>query len=61
MNILREAFRKVGDDREFKEDAMKSKMLYEYLSADDALKFVKYVFSQPEEIVREFLKYNKAP
>jgi tripartite-type tricarboxylate transporter receptor subunit TctC len=59
MKILREAFRKVAEDPEVKVEAEKMMMEVEYLSAEESLKSVSYVLNQPDDIVKEFIKYSK--
>jgi tripartite-type tricarboxylate transporter receptor subunit TctC len=57
MNILRDSFARVAKDPELKEDAKKNKMDVEYFHADECLKIIRYLFSQPDDIVKEFGKY----
>lgn len=59
MNILRNAFAKVINDRAANEEAKKLKLDMKYLSAEAALKEVRYFLNQPPETVREFSKYIK--
>jgi len=59
MNILRDAFSKVANDSELKEEAKKNRMEVTYIPADDCLKAINYLFKQPESIVKEFSKYVK--
>ena len=59
MSILRDAFAKVINDREANEEAKKLKLDMKYLSAEAALKEVRYFLNQPAETVREFTKYIK--
>ncbi len=59
MGILREAFAKVTQDPELKEDAMKSMLNFSYVPAEECLKVLNRIFQQPEEIVQEFGKYIK--
>lgn len=58
-NILREAFAKVSQDSEAKEEAKKVMMTLNYISADECLKILNDLLNQPEEIVKEFSKYIK--
>lgn len=57
MNILRGAFVKVVKDSELMEDAKKNRMVVQYVSAEGVSKILNYLFSQPEDIIREFKKY----
>ena len=59
MKILREGFAKVAKDPEMIEDARKNNMEVEYIPADEIMKRIQNVFSQPENIVTEFSKYVK--
>ncbi len=59
MNILREGFAKVAKDPEAIEDAKKLMMEFEFVSAEEALKTVKYILEQPPEIIKELSKYLK--
>lgn len=58
-DILKDAFSKVAEDPDLKEDSKKIKITVKYTPADECLKALNYVFSQPEHIVREFSKYIK--
>ncbi len=57
MITLREAFAKVAKDPALQADAKKIMMPVNYIPADDALKVLKYVLNQPDNIVKEFGKY----
>lgn len=59
MSILRDAFAKVGQDQEQKEESKKLLMAVEYLPAEECLKVLHNIFNQPDEIVKEFGKYIK--
>lgn len=59
MNTLREAFAKVAQDPALQEDAKRIMMPVNYIPADDALKVLKYVLNQTDNIVSEFGKYVK--
>jgi tripartite-type tricarboxylate transporter receptor subunit TctC len=59
MTILRDAFAKVAQDQELKEDSKKLMMSIEYTPADECLKALNYVFNQPEDVVKEMSKYLK--
>jgi tripartite-type tricarboxylate transporter receptor subunit TctC len=56
---MREAFKKAIDDPDLKAEATKAQMELNYVSADDALKVMREVLSQPKDIVDEFSKYVK--
>src|SRR5919197_1500753 len=59
LKTLREAFAKAIEDPQLKAEAKKAKMDLNYVSADEALKVMKEVLSQPKDIVDEFSKYIK--
>lgn len=59
MKILRDAFAKVSNDKELLADAKKSKLPIDYVPAEEALKVVREVLSQPPDIVQEITKYIK--
>ena len=59
MSILRDAFAKATRDPELLGEANKLKMSVEYVAADECLKTIDYILSQPEDIVKEFGKYIK--
>jgi len=59
MAILREAFSKVAKDPELRQEAEKFMMTVEYVPAEECLKVVNFVLSQPDDIAREFSKYIK--
>jgi tripartite-type tricarboxylate transporter receptor subunit TctC len=59
MNILRNAFAQVGKDPEFINDVEKNKTDFDYVSADECMKVVKFILNQPDDIVKEFGKYVK--
>jgi tripartite-type tricarboxylate transporter receptor subunit TctC len=59
MNILRDAFAKATKDPEVLEMAEKLEMGIEYVPPDECLKILKDLFSQPDNIVKEFSKYIK--
>lgn len=59
LSILRDAFAKVAKDPELKEDSKKLMMPIDYVPADECLKTLNYVLSQPEDIVKDFSKYVK--
>ncbi len=57
--ILREAFGAVVKDPELKEDIKKAGMGVQYVPAEECLKVLNYLLSQPDDIVKEFGKYIK--
>jgi tripartite-type tricarboxylate transporter receptor subunit TctC len=59
MAILRDAFSKVIQDPALKEDAKKMMMSLEYTHAEETVKILTDLMSQPEDVVREFSKYIK--
>ncbi len=59
MSILRDAFAKATRDPELLGEANKLRMSVEYVAADECLKTMDYILSQPEDLVKEFGKYIK--
>jgi tripartite-type tricarboxylate transporter receptor subunit TctC len=59
MAILRDAFAKVAKDPEAVAAAKKLSMSMEYTPADECLKQINYVLSQPPDIVKEVNKFIK--
>lgn len=59
MNILRNAFAEVTKDPELKEESKKLAMGVGYVPADECLKVLDYVLSQPNDIVMEFSRLIK--
>jgi tripartite-type tricarboxylate transporter receptor subunit TctC len=59
LKLMREAFAKAIKDPELIAESKKAKMDLEYMSADEALKIVREVLSQPKDVVDEFGKYIK--
>jgi tripartite-type tricarboxylate transporter receptor subunit TctC len=59
VKVLREAFVKVTQDPEAKEQAKKFMMSLQYLPPDECLRLSNYIVNQPEEIARELGKYMK--
>ena len=59
MAILRDAFSKVIQDPVLKEEANKIMMSLEYTNAEETLKILTDLMSQPDDIVKEFSKYIK--
>ncbi len=60
MKILRDAFAKVIKDREANEEARRVKLDLQYMSAEAALKEVRFFLNQSAETVKEFTKYIKS-
>ena len=59
MKILRDAFAKMAKDPLVQQDAKKYMMGVKFMPADECLKVLNSLFSQPEEILKEFNKYVK--
>jgi hypothetical protein len=59
MAILREAFAQVVKDPEAMAEARKLSMSMEYTPADECLKLVNHVLTQPPDIVKEVNKFIK--
>ena len=59
MYVLRDAFAKVSKDPELLEDAKKFMFDMEYVPADECMKVLNFVFSQPEDIVKDFSRLIK--
>lgn len=59
MNILRDAFAKVAKDPELLGDSKKFILSIHYTNAEETLKRLSFVMSQPEDIVKEFGNYVK--
>jgi tripartite-type tricarboxylate transporter receptor subunit TctC len=57
MNILRDGFAKVAKDPEAQEEAKKMMLEIDYLPASECLEVLKYLFGQPEDIIKEFSRY----
>ena len=57
MNILWEAFEKVGHDSELIRFSQKNDMTYAYVSAPECQKVMNQIFKQPADIKYEFAKY----
>ncbi len=59
INILRDAFAKLSKDPELKQEADKLMMDVDYTPANECLKEIQFLLSQPPETVNEFKKYVK--
>ena len=59
MKILMDAFARVANDPELKEDSKKVMMDVNYLPPEECLKSLHFLLNQPEDIVKEFSKYFK--
>lgn len=57
MKILREAFAGVTKDKALIEESKRFNISVQYITRDECLKTLKYMFNQPDEIIREFGKY----
>ena len=59
MKMLRDAFAKVTKDPKFLAEAAQNYMGIDYVSAEESMKVIDFVLSQPDDIVQEFNKYIK--
>jgi tripartite-type tricarboxylate transporter receptor subunit TctC len=59
LRTVREAFAKAIKDPQLVAEAKKAKTELEYVSGDEAVKVMKEVLDQPEDVVKEFGKYIK--
>jgi tripartite-type tricarboxylate transporter receptor subunit TctC len=59
LKILREAFAKAALDKELLDEARKAKMVIDYVSAEECLKVVREVLSQPAGMTQDLTKYIK--
>jgi tripartite-type tricarboxylate transporter receptor subunit TctC len=59
VNILRDAFAKVANDPEMQADAKKMLIYVNYVPAEETLKIISDVLSQPPDIANEFAKFVK--
>jgi tripartite-type tricarboxylate transporter receptor subunit TctC len=59
LKSMREAFANAINDPELVAEGKKAKMELEYVSGDAALRVMKEVLTQPQDIVEEFSKYIK--
>ena len=59
LKAMRDAFAKTIEDPALKAEAKKGKMDLNYVTADEALKVMNEVLTQPKDIVDEFSKYIK--
>src|SRR3990172_9178502 len=59
MKILRDAFANASKNKELLAEAKKSKMTIDFAPAEEALKVVREVLSQPPEMAQEIGKYIK--
>ena len=57
MSLLRDGFAKAAKDPQLQEEAKKLMLEIQYVPAEECLSKVNYIFSQPEEVVKEFGKY----
>lgn len=57
MKILRNAFAQVTKDSAFLAEADRNSMLIEYVTAEETMKVINFVLSQPEDVVRDFSKF----
>jgi len=59
MGIIKNAFAQLSQDPELQQEAKKLKMPVEYVPSEEIMKVLNDLFSQPEEMVKEFGKYIK--
>jgi tripartite-type tricarboxylate transporter receptor subunit TctC len=59
MKILRDAFARVTKDKELLAEAGKGKLPIDYVAAEEALKVLREVLNQPQEMAQEITKYIK--
>ncbi len=59
MNILRDAFRKLAQDPQAREEAGKLKMELEYTGAPETMKILQQILHQPPDIIAEVGKLGK--
>jgi tripartite-type tricarboxylate transporter receptor subunit TctC len=59
LRTMREAFVKAIADPALVAEAKKAKAELEYVSGDEAVKVMKEVLDQPEDVIKEFSKYIK--
>ena len=59
LKILQEAFKKACADPQVKAEAAKVQMELEYVTAADCMDTINFVLTQPEDVIKEFVKYSK--
>ncbi|MBI4632523.1 MAG: hypothetical protein HY742_01330 [Deltaproteobacteria bacterium] len=59
MDILRNAFRKIAEDPQVREEAQKMKMDLVYTSGPEVMKLIQYVLGQPADITAEVARHGK--
>ncbi len=59
MKILRIAFAQVIKDADFLREADKYGMFPDYVTAEESMQILGFIFNQPEDIVRDFAKFIK--
>jgi len=59
MKILRSAFAQVMQDKEFLDDAYKYGMAPGFVTAEESMQILNFIFSQPEDVVHDFGKFIK--
>ncbi len=59
MDVLRVAFSKWAKDREVQEEARKRMTTVDYVNAEESLRVINAILSQPPEIVKELTKFIK--
>lgn len=59
MKILRDAFAQAMKDPAFLTDAYKYGMSPDYVTAEESMQILSFIFNQPEDVVRDFGKFIK--
>jgi tripartite-type tricarboxylate transporter receptor subunit TctC len=59
MKILRSAFAQALSDPGFLDETHKYGMLPDYVTAEESMKILGFIFNQPEDVVRDFGKFIK--
>jgi len=57
LNVLRDAFAKAAKDPELLEESKKIAMTVTYVPPEECIKVLNEIFSQPEDVIKEFGKY----
>lgn len=59
MKMLRDAFARVTKDRAFLSEAEQNSVAIQFTPAEESLKVVKFILSQPDDVARDFGKFIK--
>jgi tripartite-type tricarboxylate transporter receptor subunit TctC len=59
MEILRNAFKKVAEDPQVRDETKKMKMEVQYTPAPEVMKLIQYVLGQPADIAAEVARHGK--